>query len=208
MKKSLLIVLTALLSLNAIADDVLITKNSQKINAKIEEVGLDFIKYRRSDNPTGPLYTIAKKEIVSVIYDNGTVEVFQTEQQPIQIHNFDSKMAYEQYKKGTKLVNAGWGLFAGGTLMMIGIGVPTYCSTIRPISSYLSGEGFYFDYNLWAAGVATLTIGGGLIVASIPMICVGYSKRKRNANYNLNDNPDISYNITTGKDGLGFAINF
>ncbi len=184
----LLTVAVCLASSFGFADDVLITKNSQKINAKIEEVGLDVIKYRRSDNPTGPLYTISKKEIASVLYDNGTVEVFQTEQSlPVQTHNFDAKTAYEQYKN-TQLIDAGWSCFAIGNAVF-----------------WLCGISWIENY---AAGLSMSVIGGATMIASIPMLCVGYSKRKKSDIYNRNYNPDISYNITTGKDGLGFAINF
>ncbi len=82
MKKVLSLLLAVCFSATMFADDVIVTKDSQRINAKIEEVGLDVVKYRRSDNVNGPLYTLAKTEIVTILYENGTIETFQQESKP------------------------------------------------------------------------------------------------------------------------------
>ena len=60
------------------AQDVIITKDSKKIDAKVTEVNVDNIRYRDFNNPEGPVYTILKNEIVSILYQNGTVETYTT----------------------------------------------------------------------------------------------------------------------------------
>jgi hypothetical protein len=37
-----------------------------------------FIKYKKAENITGPLYIISKSEVVSILYRNGEVENFAT----------------------------------------------------------------------------------------------------------------------------------
>lgn len=58
----------------------LITKvNGEDINAKIIEVGQTEIKYKRADNLEGPTFTIAKKDVLMVRYENGTKDIFKNE---------------------------------------------------------------------------------------------------------------------------------
>lgn len=84
MKKVLFLLFAVCFSVTMFAVDVIVTKDSQRINAKIEEVGLDVVKYRRSDNLKGPLYTLAKADILTILYENGTTETFSQTQQPQQ----------------------------------------------------------------------------------------------------------------------------
>lgn len=72
----ILIILSAVPSL---AQDKIITKKAETIEAIISEVNISDIKYRKYSNPDGPLYTILKSDIASIIYANGSVEVFETE---------------------------------------------------------------------------------------------------------------------------------
>ncbi len=248
MKKVLILLLAACMSATMFAADIIVTKDSQRINAKIEEVTLDAVKYRRSDNLKGPLYTIAKADVLTILYENGTTETFSqtTSQQNVQTtpnygiqygqNNYPnpnvlsregsvvfqngkalSKQAYQnllkntcpiafqQYKKGTALVKGGWGMFAAGTALMIGVGVPLYyCGAVE----YLYYDA-YGGYSMLASGVAMMTIGGAAITASVPMLCVGYIKRNRSVDtYNNNCAPAITCNLTAGQNGLGIAMNF
>ena len=58
------------------AQDVITKKNGDEIQAKITEVGQNEIKYKRFDNPDGPVYTIGKSDVFMVKYENGTKDVF------------------------------------------------------------------------------------------------------------------------------------
>jgi hypothetical protein len=60
--------------------DVIITKSAERIDAKIEEIGIDVVKYKRVDYVTGSSYTIKKADIASITYANGKVEVFSDKQ--------------------------------------------------------------------------------------------------------------------------------
>ena len=67
------------------AQDIIVTKDAKRINAKITEVNVDNVRYKNFDNQDGPVYTLLKSEIASIIYQNGQVETFGSEtryQQP------------------------------------------------------------------------------------------------------------------------------
>ena len=70
----------ALICAAGYCQDIIITKESEKIEATVLEVNIDDIKYRRADNPDGPAYTMKKADIASIIYGNGSVEVFDNAQ--------------------------------------------------------------------------------------------------------------------------------
>ena len=81
MKQIIFIVLLWMSCTFIFAQDIIVTKQSEKIEAKITDVEQDFIKYKKFNYQEGPTYTIKKSEIVSIIYQNGDVETF-AEQQP------------------------------------------------------------------------------------------------------------------------------
>jgi hypothetical protein len=46
------------------------------IPCKVEEIGLDEIKYKSFDNPDGPLNVIEKRRVTEIVYENGKHEFF------------------------------------------------------------------------------------------------------------------------------------
>lgn len=58
------------------AQDVIITIDSKKIEAKILEVSQTEIKYKEKTNPNGPTFVLATSEINTIIYENGSVSTF------------------------------------------------------------------------------------------------------------------------------------
>jgi len=64
------------------AQDIIVTKDSRRIEAKVTEVNVDNVRYQLFDNQDGPAYTILKSDIVTILYQNGRVEMFSTETQP------------------------------------------------------------------------------------------------------------------------------
>lgn len=69
----LIIVLSAFVSK---AQDVITLKTGEIINAQVSEVGINEIKYYKSDNPQGPLYVAAKSDVAQIVYKNGSKDVF------------------------------------------------------------------------------------------------------------------------------------
>lgn len=74
--KTKFILLGLLFSVSLTAQDIIITKDSKRIDAKIEEVSDEQIKYRNQDNLSGPLFVMSTNKIQSVLYQNGDVQIF------------------------------------------------------------------------------------------------------------------------------------
>ena len=61
---------------SAYAQDVIMKKNGEEFNAKVLGITTEVVKYKRSDNPDGPLISILKSEVFMIKFANGTKEVF------------------------------------------------------------------------------------------------------------------------------------
>ena len=61
---------------NATPADIIVKRNGDDIAARIEEVTPELVKYRRADNPQGPLFTVLRSEVFMIRYANGTKDVF------------------------------------------------------------------------------------------------------------------------------------
>ncbi len=106
----------------------------------------------------------------------------------------NNSRAYVDYMKSRKLIHAGWGVLAGGIVFLIPLGVTMYCC---------------FDEVVGAPFMAT---GGAAIASSIPILCVGYSKKNRVLS-SINDSLDksefaLSLNVQASQNGVGLALNF
>lgn len=78
MKTKFFVFLIALIaSIGAImAQDIIVTTESERIDAQITEVSETEIKYKRANNPNGPTFVISTSKVASVIYKNGDVQTF------------------------------------------------------------------------------------------------------------------------------------
>ncbi|WP_221389556.1 hypothetical protein [Dyadobacter sp. NIV53] len=56
--------------------DVIILKNNTKLEVSIQEVEESAIKYKKLNDSEGPLFSIKKTEIASILYGNGDVSTF------------------------------------------------------------------------------------------------------------------------------------
>lgn len=96
-----LLVLAATISI--LAQDIIVTTDAKKIEAKILEVSKTEIKYKEQDDLEGPTFILEIKEINSIIYSNGKVvlygakeaESFQKEDTPTTTQKTSSENAAE-----------------------------------------------------------------------------------------------------------------
>ena len=58
------------------AQDIIILKNGETINGKVTEVGVNEIRYYKSENLDGPVYVTNKLEIAQIAYANGNKDIF------------------------------------------------------------------------------------------------------------------------------------
>jgi len=56
--------------------DIITLNNRDDIQAIVQEIGSDDVKYKKFDNPNGPNYTLKKAEIFMITYANGNTDVF------------------------------------------------------------------------------------------------------------------------------------
>lgn len=64
------------LALNVYAQDIIVTTDTQKIEAKILEVSKSEIRYKEKDNLDGPTFVLSTNEISSIMYSNGKVVLY------------------------------------------------------------------------------------------------------------------------------------
>lgn len=76
--KQLFGMLLLLCSVGASAQDVIVKKDGSTILSKVLEVNTADIKYKKFSNQDGPIYTISKSEIMSINYENGEKDTFDT----------------------------------------------------------------------------------------------------------------------------------
>ncbi|MBQ7192368.1 MAG: hypothetical protein IJS00_05800 [Paludibacteraceae bacterium] len=98
MKKLFFFLTLMLLCLDAAAWDLIITRESGKIECRVEEVSETHIKYRKASNPQGPLFTLEVKDVATVIYENGEVQAFEEQPEPQQNQYNNQQMTYEAYQ--------------------------------------------------------------------------------------------------------------
>ncbi|MFI5196768.1 MAG: hypothetical protein ACHQD8_06740 [Chitinophagales bacterium] len=75
--KTCLLAITLLFSIAAYPQDKIYKKDGDAINAKVKTIGSNTITYKRFDNQDGPEYTILKKEVTKIVYQNGTTDSFE-----------------------------------------------------------------------------------------------------------------------------------
>ena len=71
-----------IVSSTVLGQDVILLKDGSEIKAKVTEIGVQEIKYKKFDNLEGPVYTLKKSDVFMITYENGQKEVIKAEEQP------------------------------------------------------------------------------------------------------------------------------
>src|SRR5271166_2317949 len=77
LKTCFLSICITLTALSAYAQDKIYKKDGNEIDAKVKSVGEKTVTYKRFDNQDGPEYSILKKDITKIVYQNGSTDVFE-----------------------------------------------------------------------------------------------------------------------------------
>lgn len=64
-----------IIPLTLFSQDLIVKKNGDEIQAIVKEITINEIKYKRFDNPEGPLISLAKEDVFMIKYQNGTTEI-------------------------------------------------------------------------------------------------------------------------------------
>ncbi|MEX2370189.1 MAG: hypothetical protein WD578_04205 [Bacteroidales bacterium] len=70
------------MTLPSLAQDLIILKSGDEIVSIVTEVDIQIVKYKKFENPNGPVYSIEKSQIFMIKYANGTKDVFHTDTTP------------------------------------------------------------------------------------------------------------------------------
>lgn len=76
MKKIVSLLFAACVAVGAFAQDLIITRDGQRVDAKILEVSSTEVKYKDPENPDGATFILRADEINTVVFENGSVKVF------------------------------------------------------------------------------------------------------------------------------------
>lgn len=181
--------------------DIIILKNDTKLEVSIQEVEEHVIKYKKLTDLNGPVFSVKKAEIASVLYGNGDVATFsdtasdtffkeensaklvERNPQPIATNKFDEtifaqkpnqlRQSYQYYKSKSKR-----GLVSGivwtvlGTVSM-GVGAALLTNTSYNYNGYNS-----YSYNNNEGAGAALLIGG--LVGGATFGTIGFVKAGKN----------------------------
>ena len=80
MKKLFFLFAILAIIISATAQDIIVTNESKKIEAKITEVSKSEIKYKKFDYQDGPTFILSTDDIVTIIYANGEVVLYKNEE--------------------------------------------------------------------------------------------------------------------------------
>lgn len=213
--------LFALLLCNVMwASDVIVTKDSKKIDAKVTEVTSSEVKYKKANALDGPTFTLPTSEIQTIVYDNGDVSTFNqeaTKKGTYQLYDENVTLgfkringkkvssadyadylkehctpAYNKFRKGQNLYVAGW------TCLIAGVA----CEITGGVISGISG----------ATNALPYTLTGSLaVVAGVPLLITGAVTRGRSISvYETECKGKTAMELNFGftKNGVGLALNF
>ena len=198
---------------NLMAQDVLITKEGQKVLSKIEEIGIDVVKYKKFENLTGASYLISKKDVASILYENGDFEVFIEQHQKPLKDEIKKTNSNDNYKNAKNLFNIGVGVTVGGAAFLgTGIGLlAAYGRAVNELNNHLGiGASTVYDVagNVYDAGVATITIGSVATVSGIICLLIGNNRMKANGDIGLVETKKCRLDMAIGGNHVGFKLKF
>lgn len=76
LKSAIFLLWVLILPFNALAQDIIYKEDGGQIKASVKEIGLNVIKYKRYQQPDGPLRNIPKYKVYMIKYEDGRKEMF------------------------------------------------------------------------------------------------------------------------------------
>ena len=183
--KFLSVVVLAMFSFIAHAQDVIVKKDGNTITSKVTEITSSEIKYKKFSNQNGPTYTIGKNEVNYINYENG-----EREQMNTSISNINTTTANTQsigqsqdalnpsdayllkqfkldpYSKKAKALKK-IAFIGGGALVATGI----ICIALNT-----SGDNYEDGNDFWIYG--TIAASAGIVLGTSCLIASNIQKKK------------------------------
>ncbi|MEM0991448.1 MAG: hypothetical protein AAF806_13250 [Bacteroidota bacterium] len=76
--RTLIILCNSILYFTAPAQDLIIFSDGEEVEAKVVEIGVGEISYKKYTNLDGPIIKVAKEDIFMIKYENGSKDVFES----------------------------------------------------------------------------------------------------------------------------------
>lgn len=159
------------------AQDIIVTAESERIDAQITEVSETEIKYKRANNPNGPTFVISTSKVASVIYKNGDVQTFKQQTNQNNSTSTDKNNVIVKVKDvneiafvpGQKLIPAEeGGLYYGNILLPIENGQYEQFLKLNCPAAYKQYKtGMNMVVSGWTVGGVLAAVGFGLMLGSI-----------------------------------------
>ena len=182
MKKTIILFMCVISTLSLKAQDLIILRTAEEIQAKVSAITPEYITYKRWSNPDGPTYTISKSDVFYIKYQNGEKEVMQNT-------NFSSSQT-KHYSSSAPIkfqgyANIGTIFYADGAgpTLDVNLGAKIYDYFYAGLETGFHSilTPYYYEYgNYWSEGV----IFEGYIPLGVNM--KGYITKDRKVNPYVN----------------------
>lgn len=143
----MLLVAAVIVSTTLNAQDLITKKDGTDVPAKVLEINVDDIKYKRMDNLNGPTFTMLKSDILMIRYENGTKDIFANE--PAKTAAAPKKTAVNQVAEETAQTDKADPYKSRRPRVLL------YNSLYKPMGEWY-GENGNLGYNLGFEGIVPL----------------------------------------------------
>ena len=195
MKRSITLVVCALCTWMAMAQDIIVTKDAKRIEAKIQEVSSTEIKYKKFTYQDGPVFVLPIADVNSILFENGDVQVYHQEPVKAQATDTDTNKEVATANQSSQQDNNRIGMIEKrnnyyylntdtGTTRMDEQAYLRFIQNNCPEAwqRYLQGN------KLWKAGKGLLGAGIGIeFLVGVPLLCAGYANIYKDTYYGYGD---------------------
>ena len=169
MKRFIVLFFSVLCVSFAFCNDIIVTKSSKRIEAKITEIGEKEIKYKTINNLNGPLYVLSTSEIVTILLENGEVKLYNDDE--AQLDNLSELIDNQEITPRIERMGSSYALYEGDRITIMNKAeFPSFAQQHCP-AAY---EHFQKGLTLKKVGFGLLGSGIGLAYfVGIPLLRVG-----------------------------------
>lgn len=114
------------------AQDVIVTRNEERIEAKVEEISDTEVRYHRQDNLNGPVFVMSTSHVAAIVFANGEVKLFDKQME-------NKQQPSQDIQSGNNSFSLNWGKnveYASGTKMDLTAGSFYYGKTYLSDAMY------------------------------------------------------------------------
>jgi hypothetical protein len=217
MKKVMLLFVAMIATTMLFAQDIIVTTDSKKIEAKIVEVSSTQVKYLDFNVQDGPTFVLSTDEISSIIFASGQVKVYE--------HDTPKSVVVQPEVKNEYILRQGNKYFYDGR-MMRNLEYAEFLKNNCTAAYNKYRHGYIVSLSGWATfilarglNVAYSVSGNPYIwfpavacdIAGITALIVGYTQMHRSAdlfNSACVGKSQAYWSVTASQNGVGLALNF